>query len=98
MFCIYLNDKKVYFPPNAMLQFNKSGIDAYSTERTNMEGSDLKNELLHKAPSQNLWKTKTAGYIVALSSFLWGYSLSVLNVCIAENAQGSILVGKTYLN
>ncbi|OQR87890.1 Major Facilitator Superfamily (MFS) [Achlya hypogyna] len=35
---------------------------------------------------------KLAAYLVALSSFLWGYGFCVLNVCIAENATGSILV------
>ncbi|KDO18111.1 hypothetical protein SPRG_16506 [Saprolegnia parasitica CBS 223.65] len=35
---------------------------------------------------------KLSAYFIALSSFLWGYGFSVLNVCIAENAAGSILV------
>ncbi|KAF0705874.1 hypothetical protein AaE_014342 [Aphanomyces astaci] len=35
---------------------------------------------------------RVAAYVIAFSSFLWGYGFTVLNVCIAENAKGSILL------
>ncbi|ETW01634.1 hypothetical protein H310_06265 [Aphanomyces invadans] len=40
-------------------------------------------------PSAHL---RISAYVIAFSSFLWGYAFTVLNVCIAENAKGSILL------
>jgi hypothetical protein len=37
-------------------------------------------------------RLELAAFLIALSSFLWGYSVSVLNVCIVNNAKGSMLV------
>lgn len=35
---------------------------------------------------------KWTAFVITLSSFVWGYSISVLNVCIVDDQPGSILV------
>ncbi|OQS03534.1 Major Facilitator Superfamily (MFS) [Thraustotheca clavata] len=52
----------------------------------------LREALLMSTSSKSGGNLKLAAYLIALSSFLWGYGFSVLNVCIAEGATGSILV------
>ena len=42
--------------------------------------------------SQGSGRLQLAGSLISLSSFLWGYSVSVLNVCLVNNAKGSLLV------
>ncbi|CAK4098159.1 unnamed protein product [Aphanomyces euteiches] len=39
-------------------------------------------------PSAHL---RVSAYVIAFSSFVWGYSFSVLNVCLPKDEQGSIL-------
>ena len=42
--------------------------------------------------STSIARLRLAALVTTLSSFVWGYSISVLNVCIVENAAGSLLI------
>ncbi|CAK4622678.1 unnamed protein product [Aphanomyces euteiches] len=46
------------------------------------------NSSLLPRPSAHL---RVSAYVIAFSSFVWGYSFSVLNVCLPKDEQGSIL-------
>lgn len=44
-----------------------------------------------RSPPLQMRRLQLAALLVALSSFLWGYGVSVLNVCIVPDAVGSLL-------
>ncbi|KAF0694910.1 Aste57867_14252 [Aphanomyces stellatus] len=64
-------------------------MDHELTDSLLTSDNKMGHTMLAPRPSGHL---RVAAYIIAFSSFLWGYGFCVLNVCIAENATGSILV------
>lgn len=60
---------------------------------TPMDSSNNDNSASTGAPSvpSQQGKLQLAAVLISLSSFLWGYGVAVLNVCIVPDAVGSLL-------
>lgn len=60
-----------------------------------MDGNTL-NEFMMPTKKKNRQNSTMRLYgiawVITLSSLVWGYSISVLNVCLVNNAKGSLLV------
>lgn len=75
------------------------GTDADMTEKllpssaeVSLKGTNIKRAVAAGlSPPLQMRRLQLAALLVALSSFLWGYGVSVLNVCIVPDAVGSLL-------
>lgn len=52
----------------------------------------MHDQLLEMKKLPSLYHLRIIGILISISSFLWGYSISVLNVCFVQGAIGSLVV------
>ncbi|TMW56617.1 hypothetical protein Poli38472_006627 [Pythium oligandrum] len=59
--------------------------------RTNPPGREARKQTGETPAGKTKNQLQLSAWLIALSSFLWGYGVSVLNVCIVPDAVGSLL-------